>query len=328
MYKARLETELKRFGEMEHGSFGLGECGIRRQHKVITANYFLSVSLTADLWPSPSAIFQRNPRYHLGLCPHHSLRWQWERRVPRWTRINSHRKSTWMIIMGDFNAKIGRGGEAEKSTLASMAFSSETTMWCNGGSGGRKQTVGSTPFPKESRKKMDLDCAECKKLITYLLISAYSIMKNVSVVNRLGQKATTTCCGQEYMCNNSCCSEKGTERIESVQESVKVRCYDRLKQPTGHDDGYLYFAQKFPRCTKTERIHLWPVELRVSEAKKEMFDRNVKYFFLCKLIKRRLKEDIEDHSQRRLVMMTQRRHGLRRRPAGEYCCYAILQWRH
>ena len=88
------------------------------------------------------------------------------------------------------------------------------------------------------------------------------------------------------------------------------------------DEDYESFVSKILHCAKLAARHFPKIEdSRVSNSMKELLEkrrtmkregkRNVEYSVLCKLIRRKLKEDLESFRRRKMIESAKRKKGLK-----------------
>lgn len=243
-------------------------------------------------------------------------------------------RATYTVVMGDFNAKLGRGGRpgeryigkfgiGERNERGSRMVSMVETS---------KLFVGNTWFKKKAKRRWTWIApnARTKNEIDYFLVDTRRILRDVSVVPSFNT-------GSDHRMLRArihiipaverrvlqVTSQRG--RPKEIDEEEMQRQVELTDWTMGEelDEDYHHLTEKILQCAKKAQCQR-PRQLdsRISEATRELLAKrrdmkrdkttNVEYSLLCKLIRRKLKEDLEDYNRRRKLAAVERKQSLKK----------------
>ena len=231
-------------------------------------------------------------------------------------------KSTYTVVMGDLKAKIGRG-RADENYIGRygigkrnergerLATFAET----------KKLYVGNSWFRKKAKRRWTWIAPNARKKneIDYLLINTKRILRDVAVVPSFNT-------GSDHRLIRAKLHFDMKVEKKALQEASKKRrlikfdktllseCISKedwsIKED--YDEDYAQFVEKLRRCLEKARKGRRKEEKgRISKETSELLERrkkmkregknNIEYSLLCRLIRRKLKEDFEKYRTNKLL---------------------------
>ncbi|MFH4978111.1 hypothetical protein AB6A40_004820 [Gnathostoma spinigerum] len=250
------------------------------------------------------------------------------------------KKSTYTIVMGDFNAKIGRGKEGEKyigrqgigkrnERGERMAMMVET----------KKLYVGNSWFRKNAKRRWTWIApnAAKKNEIDYILVDTRRILKDVAVVPSFNIDSD-----HRLLCARISIDIEVENRILRLQrrhrhhEIVTKRLQNEVEKADWSmlediDHDYAKLISTLQRCTKAAEVCHSRKESRLSRETKELLEKrrmmrrhphnNAEFNILSKLIRRKMREDLENYRNRRLMEAAEKRLSIKKGKR------SLLMWR-
>ncbi|KAG6932570.1 craniofacial development protein 2, partial [Chelydra serpentina] len=231
-------------------------------------------------------------------------------------------KSTYTVTMGDFNAKVGRGKAGEKfigrygsgernergERLVAMAEMKELY-------------VANTWYKKKISRRWTWIApnAKSKNEIDYILVNKKRIVQDVSVVQPFNTGSDHRLLRAKLIFDEAV--EKKALQMANRKQQPKTFDEAKLKKAISGfdwsqmekcDEDYSIFADKLRCCIKAAEIKkLKKAKGRISIETKSLLekrrnmkrssDNNLEYSILCKLIRRKLKDDFENFRKEKLL---------------------------
>uniref|UniRef100_A0A8C9U0V1 Endonuclease/exonuclease/phosphatase domain-containing protein n=1 Tax=Scleropages formosus TaxID=113540 RepID=A0A8C9U0V1_SCLFO len=243
------------------------------------------------------------------------------------------RKSTYTVVMGDFNAKVGKGRQGERyvgkfgtgernergERLVTMAEA-------------RKIYIGNSLFKKNSEKRWTWIApnAAHRNEIDYILVDKRRILQDVSVVTPFNTGSDHRLLRAKIVIDRT--KEKKTLHLTSREERVKVYDGKRLQEAMerkswcridGIDDDYDSLIEKLKECLR-EAKEAGPREQkgRISEETKKLLEKrknmkrtaedHLEYSILSRVIRLQLKRDFEKYRMEKLLKAAEERKSLKK----------------
>ena len=243
-------------------------------------------------------------------------------------------KSTYTIVMGDFNAKLGRGKREGEKYIGTFGIGVRNSRGDRMAAmaEANKLFIGNTWFRKKANRRWTWIApnAETKNEIDYILVDTRRILKDVSVVpsfntgsdHRMLRARIRIITTVERRALYMSSQRKRPMEVDEVEMERQVHSLD-WSMASNIEEDYQDFTEKLLHCARAAKDpRSREVDSRISESTNELLEkrkemkrdknRNVEYSLLCRLIRKKLKEDLENFKRQKELKAIQRKRSLKR----------------
>uniref|UniRef100_A0A914VF67 Endonuclease/exonuclease/phosphatase domain-containing protein n=1 Tax=Plectus sambesii TaxID=2011161 RepID=A0A914VF67_9BILA len=244
-----------------------------------------------------------------------------------------NKRSTYLVIMGDFNAKVGRRQDNETFIGPFGGDRNERGERLTAMAESRRLFVANTFFQKRAGQRWTWISpnGETKNKIDYILTNQLQIVQDVTVIGRAFSTSSNNQLIHARIVldakveNKALAISNAGQKKMTFDAKVFLQHVDASNWTLSEDlnDDCNKFVNQLKHCRQQSEVSCDNhQQKRISSSTRKLLDQrcqmkritanNVKYHFLCKLIQRQLKEDHDTFRRQALLDTAEKHRSLRK----------------